>query len=321
MSFPLESIELAQVDCRDHTFVVSYGFDLERLRVSMQALGLLSPPLLRRRPDGSLQVICGYQRLLVLQQLGWSKMPAFVAPKETPAAWCLQASWQDNLLGRGFNPVEAARLIDKLLGYVDADTVRRTYLPLLGLPPSRSQLQKVLSLLSLEEPWQKLAADNRLTVEAAARMSLWEAPDRDILLPWFQGLHLSHSNQLEFIEYLTTLSRREEKAPAYWLQRPELVHLLADTVLTASEKNHRLWETLRQWCYPRASAAKEQFIHHLKALKLYQHPEMRLIPPPAFEDSSLRLELRFQDTASLARQLQQVQELLSQPDFEALLHL
>ncbi len=321
MSFSFEQINLAEVDFGDLTFVVSYGFDLERLKASVQALGLLCPPVLRRRHDGRFQVICGYQRLLVLAQLRWSEIPARLVQEEMPATWCLEASLQDNACGRGFNAMEAALMIDRLLRHFDADTVRRTHLPLLGLPPSRQQLQKVQSLLVLEAPWQELAAQNRLTTEAAVLMSQWAAPDRGAILPWFQGLHLSHSKQLELLEYLATLSRRAGNSPAAWLERPELVNLREDTVLAETEKSNRLWETLRGWCFPRASRAQAQFQHHLKALRLYQHPEMRLIPPPAFEDSSFRLELRFHDRSQLARQLQQLQEMLAQPDFEALLHL
>jgi ParB family transcriptional regulator, chromosome partitioning protein len=321
MTFPLEQIKLAQVDSQDHTFVASFSFDLARLQASVQTLGLLSPPLVRHRPDGNYQIICGYQRFLVLAYLHWEEMPALVAPAETAATWCLEAALQDNACGRGFNPVEAARMIDKLMRYFDAETIRRNYLPLLGLPPSRQQLQRAARLLVLEAPWQELAAQARLTPEAFDLVSQWAGPDREAILPWFQNLRLSHSKQLELLEYLSTLSRRRGNPPAHWLKRPELENLWADPVLTPAEKTGRLWETLRQWCSPRASQAMEQFQHHLKALKLYQHPQMRLVPPPAFEDSSFRLELRFQDRSQLARQLEQVRQMLDQPDFEALLDL
>ncbi len=164
-------------------------------------------------------------------------------------------------------------------------------------------------------------AHNRLSPEAGALVSQWAAPDRDAILPWFQSLHLSFSKQLELLDYLTTLSRRAGNSPTDWLERPELVELLADPALSKSEKSNRLWEKLREWCFPRSSQAQQQFLHYLKALKIYQHPEMRLIPPPAFEDSSYRLELRFQDRSQLARQLQQLQQMVDQPEFDALLHL
>jgi ParB family chromosome partitioning protein len=321
MSFPLEHIKLEKVDSRDLSFVVSYGFDLARLKASIELLGLLSPPLLRRRQDGRYQIVCGYQRLLVLTILGWPELPALLVPDDTPAVWCLQASLHDNVFGRGFNTMEAASMIARLLQYMDEDTIRKSYLPLLGLPPSRQQLQRVRCVLALERPWQELVAQNRLGTEAAALLSQWAAAARAALLPWFQSLQLSFSKQLELLEHLTMLSRRAGNSPADWLARLELVNLLADPVLTKSEKNTRLWETLRQWCFPRASQTQQQFQNYLKVLRLYQHPEMRLTPAPAFEDSSWRLELRFHDKSQLARQLQQLQKMLDQPELEDLLHL
>ena len=230
MPFSFHQINLADIDSRDLSFIVSCGFDLARLRASVQELGLLAPPLLRPRPDGKYQIICGYQRLLVLAQLGWQELPALLVPEETPAAWCLQASLQDNLLGRGLNPMETALMVKRLLRYFPEEMVCLTYLPLLGLPPSRPQLQKMRVLSELESPWQELVAHNRLSPESAALLSQWAAPDREAILPWFQTLVLSYSKQLEVLEYLLTLSRRAGDSPADWLKRTELAELLADPV-------------------------------------------------------------------------------------------
>ncbi len=320
-SLSLQDLDLAAIDFSDLSFVVSYGFDLARLETSVQALGLLVPPVVRPRADGAHQIICGYQRLLVLKKSGRSPVPARIAPPGTPDEWCLLASLHDNALSRGFNPMEAALMAHRLLGHFAPDTVCRQYLPWLGLPASASHLHKVLSLLNLEEPWSELAARKRLSVETAAQLEQWPASDRRALLPWFQALHLSHSRQLELVEFLVTLSRREGNQPASWLRRPELTGLLTDPVLSESQKLTRLWEILRHWCFPRASAAQHQVEIHLRALGLWQHPEIRLIPPPAFEDAPFRLELKFRDRVQLRQHLKQTLELLEKPDLAALLNL
>ena len=271
MPFSFKQLNLTEIDQQDLSFVVSFGFDLARLKASVQELGLLSPPLLRRRQDGKFQIICGYQRILVLAQLGWPELPARLLPEDKPAVWCLQASLQDNISGRGFNPMEAAFMIARLLQYLPEDIIRAKYLPLLGLPPSRQQFQKVLALSTLELAWQELVAHNRLSPEAGALVSQWAAPDRDAILPWFQSLHLSFSKQLELLDYLTTLSRRAGNLPTDWLERPELIELLADPALSKSEKTTRLWEKLRGWCFPlkqsdsTAIAALPQSLKNLSA--------------------------------------------------------
>ncbi|MGQ9920613.1 MAG: ParB/RepB/Spo0J family partition protein [Desulfobacca sp.] len=317
----LRRLAPAAIDEADRTFVTSAGFDLAPLRASVQALGVLNPPLVRQRPDGRSQIITGWQRFLVAQELSLPELPVLLVPAATPPPWCLLASLHDNALGRGFNPLEAANMMQRLLAYFPADTVRREHLPALGLPPSASVLQNHLDLLTLEEPWQQLAARRRLTVAAAARLRNWPTPDRQALLPWFQTLTLSHSKQLEFLEYLTTLSRRHGTSPAAWLHQPELAGILADPVLAPAAKDRQLWETLRRWCFPRLSQARQAAQENLKALGLWQHPLIRLQSSPAFEDATWRLELRFTDPIQLADQLRQIQNLLDRPELAALCRL
>jgi ParB/Sulfiredoxin domain len=316
-----QQISMHDLDRQDLSFVVSCGFDLARLQSSVQELGLLASPLLRWRPDGRYQIICGYQRMLVLEELGWQELPALLVPQETPDAWCLQASLEDNLLGRGLNLMEAALMVEKLLGCLPEETVCRTFLPRLNLPPGRTQLQKMLALIKLERPWQELAAHGRLSPEAAAVLSQWSAADREAVRPWFQTLVLSYSKQLEVLEYLLTLSRRTGEPPAVWLARPDMAALFADAKLSKADKGNWLRKQLRGWCFPRLSQAQERFQDILKNLKLYQNPDLRLTAAPALEETVYRLELRFQNKAGLARELEQVRHLLDQPEFEALLEL
>ncbi len=309
------------LDDTDRTFVVSYGYDLAPLTASIQTLGLLNPLLVRQRPDGRYQIIAGWQRHLVLQDLRWQELPVFCTPPETPTRWCLLASLQDNALGRGFNPWEAATMIQRLLEFFPAAQVIQEHLPLLGLPPSPALLAKYQALLHLEEPWHQLVAHLRLSVEAGARLSTWPAADRRALLPWWRLLPLSHSKQLALLEHLTTLSRRTGLPVAQWLAKPELAGILADPALTAADKDRRLWDTLRRWCWPRLSRARDAAQANLQALGLQDHPHLRLQPSPAFEDPTWRLEVRFRDPQHLADLLRQLQELVDRPELAALCRL
>jgi len=314
-------VEVGSLDLQDRTFVVSCAFELAPLAASIQALGLLQPPLVRLREDGGRQVICGWQRVLVLVQLQVAKLPVYQVPPETPPSWCLLASLHDNARGRGFNPWEAVTMIHKLLQFFPEDEVRREHLPLLGLPPSRAILERHQAVWQLEEPWHLLVASRRLVIDAGARLSQWPPEDRLALLPWWQALALSHSNQLALLEYLTMLSRRTGSSPAQWLARPELAGILLDRVLTPGEKGARLLAMLRRWCYPRLDQAQERLREILQALGLWQHQGIRLHHSPAFEDSAWGLELRFQDRQQLQEQVRRLQDLLDHPEWDALLDL
>ncbi len=309
-----QQIKLLDVADDDLTFVVSYGYDLAPLRTSMAALGLVQPLLMRRRRDGRWHIIAGWQRFLVARQLGWTTVPALVVPPETPDSWCLLASLHANARGRGFNPWEAAQMIRRLLEHFPPEVIIREHLPLLGLPPARPLLEKYQALLNLEEPWWPLLATQRLTVEAGARLAHWPVADREALLAWWTRLPLSHSKQLELLEYLITLSRRHGTSPAQELAQPEISAILHNPALPPAAQDRLLFAALRRRCFPRLSSARQAAQENLQALGLSQYPHIRLQPAPAFEDPTWRLEVRFQSPADLARHLQYLQTLLNRPE-------
>lgn len=314
-------VALTTVDLNDRTFVVSLGFELTRLTESIRQVGLLSPPLLRCRAEGGWQVVCGFQRLLALEFLGWRRFSAWVLPETASPAACLLASVHDNALTRGFNLAERAEMIIRLLTYWDQETVVREFLPLLNVPPFQKHFQKYRQLAFLEKPFQELAAQNRLSLETAATLSQWAAADRQALLPWLETLPLSYSQQMELVEFLTTISRREGSRPRAILARPEIKAILEPPRLTPPQKLRRLREQLRQWCFPRATAARQAFDRYLETLGLSSQPDLRLLPPPAFEGDTFRLELQFEHPKQLAERLRWLLELTDRDEFQALTRL
>ena len=62
-----DAVDLKSIDPDDATFRLSYGFDLEPLKESIRRIGLINPPLLRKRPDGRYQIVSGYRRIRALR--------------------------------------------------------------------------------------------------------------------------------------------------------------------------------------------------------------------------------------------------------------
>ena len=316
-----QELALAAIDLTDRSFVVSYGFELDSLVDSIRQVGLLYPPLVRLQANGRGQVVCGLKRLLALDRLGRKRISVRVWPKTTSPAVCLLAALHDNVWSRGFNLVERGEMINRLLRYWDRDTVTRKFLPRLNVPPAAKYLEQYQQLVSLEEPFRELAAQDRLGLGVASSLSHWTAVDRLALLPWLALAPLSYSKQVEMVEHLNTLSRREGLSPQAILSRPAISGLLADPGLRPAEKISRVREQLRQWCFPRFSAAQQQFDTYLKALGLYQQSDLRLQPSPAFEGNTFSLELQFDHPQHLAERLRQLLELTEREEFQALTRL
>lgn len=317
----LQEVTIIAVDLDDHAFVPAPGADLSPLLASLRSVGLLNPPWLREKPAGRWQAVAGLKRLRAAALLGWQSVPALTLPAATPDARCLEIALHDNALGRGFCPWEQAFYAVRLMHHWDEAQVVQRFLPLLGLPPSSKILARLLAAASLEEGWQRLLASGRLALTAGARLGTWAPEDRRAVLPFFQVLPFSQSMQEEFLGWLEVLARREGVAITDILSRPELASCLEDPALNPQEKAQRTRRQVRQWVFPRLSAAQSAFEQSLARVGLKQHLRLRLTPPPAFEGPDFHLEIKFRDADELRRLLDELTRISQDKDFFVLTSL
>jgi ParB-like chromosome segregation protein Spo0J len=309
-------VPLVQIDLDAAVLEMAAAPDLDRLKISLQAVGLLNPPWLRPQPGGARwQVVTGARRLKAAIDLGWEEITARLLPESTPEVYCLLVHLFDNAFTRGFNLWEQATLAARLLEHCDRDTVAATYLPYLGLPPSQAHLERLLKTATLELPWQRLAAQSRLALTAAAILADWGPEDRVAALPFLDSLRLSQSKQEEFLDQVALLARREGGSPAAVLARDELRLALADPDRTPQERTEAVRRHLYRWFYPRLSAAREAFETTLRKLGWKRSPRLRLQAPAAFEGPDFHLEIKFRDSLELEELLAEIARLTRQEDF------
>jgi ParB family chromosome partitioning protein len=147
----IQKIPLQEIDLSDDTFSVNYLPDLQRLRASIEQIGLIQPVLLRKKRD-HYQIVCGFRRISAMEELGKSEIESKVfEEKEMDEFQLFSLSLHENLTTRGFNAVEKAVALDKLIHrfQIDPAAVIKTFLPLLSLKPHEKILNTYLSLAPL----------------------------------------------------------------------------------------------------------------------------------------------------------------------------
>ena len=112
----LQQVPLAQIDLPEPAAEMAANPELERLRASLLAVGLINPPWLKRKPGGlRLGVVTGARRLQAAAALGWQEITARLVPADTSDLYCLLVHVMDNAFTRGFNLREQAGLAVRLL--------------------------------------------------------------------------------------------------------------------------------------------------------------------------------------------------------------
>ncbi|MDI6698099.1 MAG: ParB/RepB/Spo0J family partition protein [Candidatus Saccharicenans sp.] len=139
-------IRLSEFNIRKDLDAGTEDTGLEDLTASIKDKGLLNPIIVRRRDDGTYELIAGQRRFLACQRLGWESIPAIIRDitDDTDATIL---SLIENVHRADLNPIDKARayqkIYEKYKDYnkvaketgVSASTIKK-YLMLLKLVPS-----------------------------------------------------------------------------------------------------------------------------------------------------------------------------------------
>lgn len=311
------AIRFSEVDLNDSTCLITYGSPPEKLFRSIQAVGLLQKPLLQRKDDGQLQIICGSRRLAVCRELGLEPLECQVLPAPLPPQSSLSLAIYDNLAKRVLNPVEKSLVLAKMADHMEHAEIIKEFMPLLDLEPSIKLFNRYVGLLQLEPLILDALAGGRLHERTGFVLSMLEGEGRLALFQLFGDLPFSASVQEELLEAVIEIARREGITPAEIIGGEDVEKLRAARKRPLRQQAQEIRKYLQARRLPRLTARRERFSRNVRELGLPSGA--RLSPPPYFEGPNWRLEFTFRSSDELAAGLRRVAELAEQPSFQRLM--
>jgi len=287
-------IPLEQIDLSDETFSVNFIPDFTKLRSSIEAVGLIQPVLLRKKPSGY-QIICGFRRISIFHELRMSEIESRVfGEKETDQSNLFSISLHENLSTRGFNAVEIAIALEKLVHpfQIDRAVVVKTFLPLFSLEPNEKILNTYLSLAQMEDEVKTFVLKEEVSRSNIRRLAALNPHDRIAILSLVSPLKLSESRLRETLILLEEISRRNQYTGKDIIQRSDIQAILSQKELTSSQKTDRSRKILMDLRYPRMRGMEEKFEEKKRELNLPSN--ISLHHPPFFEGKRFRAEFQFE---------------------------
>jgi ParB/RepB/Spo0J family partition protein len=316
---PIEKIFLQQIDLSDETFSVNYLSDLRRLRSSIEEVGLIQPVILRKKL-GAYQIICGFRRISVMKELEKLEIESrVVEEKEMEEFHLFSLSLQENLTTRGFNAVEKAMALEKLIlhFHIHPDTVIRTFLPLFSLEPNEKILNTYLSLAQLEDEIKTYVLREDVSRSNIRRLSVLNSDDRRAVLSLISPLKLGENRLREALTLLEEISRRDQWSVREVVNRREIQAILSQKELTPSQKTERVKKVLLTLRYPKMHQLEEAFEKKKKNLNLPSH--LSFHPSPFFEGRGLRAEFQFETVQGYREILNYLVNLADKDEFRELI--
>jgi ParB/RepB/Spo0J family partition protein len=289
----IQQVPLHQVDLSDETFSVNFMPDLEKLRSSIKEVGLIEPVLLKKKDQGY-QIVCGFRRIRLASELGIPVIASRVfEEKDCGDVELFSLSLHENATGRGFNTVETALALDKLVHrfHIPSSTVIRSYLPLFSLETNEKILNTYLSLARMEEEVKSYVVREKVSRTNIRRLSSLTPEDRTAVLSLISSLKLGENSLRETLTLLEEIAPRERRTIREITEHPDIRGILSHEEFTPSQRTERVKKVLLQLRYPRLHRLEETF--HEKKKTLHLPAGLSVHHEPYFEGKGLRIELRF----------------------------
>jgi len=316
---PIQSIPLREIDLSDDTFSVNYLPDLQRLRPSIEQIGLIQPVLLRKKEDHH-QIVCGFRRISLMKELGKLEIESkVVEEKEMDEFQLFSLSLHENQTTRGFNTVEKAIALDKLIHrfQIDPAVVIKTFLPFFSLEPNEKILNTYLSLAQMEDEIKTYVLREEVSRSNIRRLSTLTSDNRRAILSLISSLKLGENRLKEVLTFLEEISRRNRCEGKDIVQRPEIQAILSQKELTPSQKTERIKKVLTDLRYPKLNQLEKTFEKKRKELNLPSN--VSLHHPPFFEGKRLKIEFQFETKEEYRFIVESLSSLPDKKEFEEII--
>ena len=310
---------LQHIDLLDETFSVNFMPDLQSLRSSIEGIGLIQPALLREKQDGY-QIVCGFRRISIFRELGNPEIESrILEEKEMDDFKLFSISLHENLTTRGFNTVEKAIALDKLvhLFQIDPVIVVKTFLPLFSLETNEKILNTYLALARMEHEVKRYVLKEEVSRSNIRMLSAFTSEDRRAILSLISPLKLGENRLREMLTLLEEISRRDRLMVKDIIHQHEVEAMFSQKDLTPSQRTERVKRVLMDLRYPRMRQIEERFEKKRRNLNLPSG--VSLYHQPFFEGKGLRIEFQFETTKEYRSILSSLSLLADKKEFEEML--
>jgi len=315
----IQKIPLDHIDVADETFSVNFSPDLRRLRSSIEEIGLIQPVLLRKKKD-EYQIICGFRRISIIEEIGGSDILSMVLDeKEKDDLQLFLMSLHENLTTSGFNTIEKAVALDKLVHQfrIDPAVVIKKYLPLFDLDADEKILNTYLALIQMEEEIKRYVLKEEVSRTNIRRISSFSSKDRMALLSLISPLKLGENRLREILTFLEEITKRDRLTIREILKRPEIQAILSQQELTPPQRADRMKKVLLGLRYPRMHNMETKFEKKRKELSLPSNVSLQ--HQPFFEGKGLKMEFQFETVEEYQSMLSSLSKLADKKEFREMI--
>jgi len=272
-------------------FCMSFGFDIKKIIFSIEKIGLVNKPYVRRNKEGFLDIITGYRRIMALKALGWDRVPCVdLTDSGLSDTNFLILNLYDNLCTRSFNDVEKCMIINRLLLHFSIEEIYGNYMNLLNIS-SRREVDILTKINGFTGAAKDIIANRSIPIKTIESLIDLKDPSPSIILKWIDILKLSFNQQILFIDYIIDISIKEEIDIQKLLNENIFVEFIMEDGQNIPQKAKKFIDLLRARKLPILTRNEKVFARQISDLDLPKG--VRIKHTPFFEGPDYLLEISF----------------------------
>lgn len=305
-----KQLALKEISLKDERFRTSYHFSLQKLKLSLEEIGLLHPPLVTLQ-DSRFILVSGWKRVLACHELSFTAIPVSIIEEKNELQTFLMAFYE-NLATREFSLMEKAEILARLKKFgEDEKKIIRHYLPLLDIPQTLSHLDVYLAFSRFDPEIKRAIQEKNMSFSSIKLLARFTTQEQKLLLPLL--LPLGQNKQKAVLEDLLEISKRKDTAAQNILLSREIKDIQGRETLTPLQKADKIRALLRERRYPVFSSWKASFDSLLRKMKWPR--EIAVNPSPFFEEDDFTVTFSFENQEQFKASLLKLKELSSKEEF------
>lgn len=274
----------------------------------IQNFGILHPPLVQKKSNGTFSVVSGKKRIFAAQKNCLPEpITCLILPENTAPVTIFNFLLQHALIGKPLSIVEQALFFQKSLQKITKNESLQ-FLKILGYKTQLHQIDRILKILSFEPSLLLHLHDEIINHKALRTIEKLSFADQKELGNLITHLQLGGSKQQKLAELCYELMMRKNTSFI------EIVGEWRYQIKKTDEENipqltNSLFQWLYQQCYPKSKKAETDFNQFIAGLELtgtvhVQHTQ-------SFENDAVSMSIVFKDRKELQTAWEKIRNILT----------
>ena len=277
-------IDIGDIDLTDQRYQISFSNEnIAFLGQSIRETGLIHPPMVRPLNNQYI-IVSGFNRIKASIHNKEDTIFVYTMKPDAGEYQCLLKSITALSFKRQLSQAELIRSIKFLNKFMDEKQIADKSAAIFNMELNVIFIKDLLNIANLPEPALELIHKGNISFNTARRMQFFQQETIKSFLKIFSKIKASNNKQLEIIQYIMEISKKDRINLKVFFQNQELQEIILNENREPLLKTKLLREYLFKLRFPTFFKTRQKVQQQINHLKLGN--KIKFVPPENFESQN-----------------------------------